>query len=107
MTARFCATVAKPGRHADGGKLYLRVDALGVARWTFMWVRGGREREAGLGSRHMVGLAQARELAGGMREMLAKGIDPLNARAAERRANAARVTFGECPDALLASKESG
>lgn len=72
-----------------------------------MWMRNGRQREAGLGSRDLVSLAQARELAGHMRESLSKGIDPLDARAAERRANAARVTFGESADALLASKESG
>ncbi|VFU08403.1 Integrase family protein (fragment) [Methylocella tundrae] len=107
LSARFCATVAEPGRHADGGNLYLRVDASGAARWTFMWMRNGRQREAGLGSRDLVSLAQARELAGHMRESLSKGIDPLDARAAERRANAARVTFGESADALLASKESG
>lgn len=107
LTARFCATAAEPGHHADGGNLYLRVAASGAARWTFMWTRNGRQREAGLGSRDLVSLAQARELAGHMRESLSRGIDPLDARAAERRANAARVTFGESADALLASKESG
>ncbi|WP_036262703.1 tyrosine-type recombinase/integrase [Methylocapsa aurea] len=107
LTARFCASVTKPGRHADGGNLYLRVDASGAASWVFMWARGGRQREAGLGSRDIVSLAQARELAGRMRESLVKGIDPLDARAAERRANAARLTFGECADTFVASKESG
>ena len=105
LNARFCATVTKPGRHADGGNLYLRVDAAGSARWTFMWVRNGRQREAGLGPRELVSLAQARELASRMRESLARGVDPLEARAAERRAGAGRVTFGQAADALLASKE--
>lgn len=107
LSARFVATVMKTGRHADGGNLYLRVDASGAARWVFMWVRDGRQREAGLGSRELVSLAQAREFAGRMRASLVSGIDPLEARAAERRANAARVTFGECAGALLRSKESG
>lgn len=105
LNARFCATVTKPGRHADGGNLYLRVDAAGSARWVFMWVREGRQREAGLGARECVSLARARELAARMRESLAKGNDPLEARAAERRAIAARVSFGQAADALLASKE--
>ncbi len=107
LSARFCATVTEAGRHADGGNLYLRVDSSGAARWTFMWMRDGRQREAGLGSRDVVSLAYARELAVAMRRSLAKGVDPLDARAAERRASAARITFGECADALVASKESG
>lgn len=97
LAARFCAAVNRTGRHANGGNLYLRVGAAGSARWTFMWVRDGRQREAWLGSR---------ELASRMREPLAKGVDPLEARSAARRANATRVTSGQAADALLASKEA-
>ena len=107
LSARFVATVTKVGRHADGGNLYLRVDTSGAARWVFMWSRNGRQREAGLGSKAVVSLAEAREFAAAMRLSLRKGIDPLDSRAADRRANAARVTFGECCKSLLASKESG
>jgi len=106
LTARFCSTVTKPGRHADGGNLYLRVETSGSARWVFLWMRDGRQREAGLGSRDIVSLAEARELAAGMRQSLTKGIDPLEARAAERRANAARITFGQFCETFLATRES-
>ncbi|VFU07800.1 protein of unknown function [Methylocella tundrae] len=49
-------------------------------------------------------LATARELAKAMRESLAKGIDPLDGREAQRLAKAAQLTFGQCADALLAAK---
>ena len=47
LTARTVATLTKPGRHADGGGLYLKIDTGGAKRWTFMWMRSGKPREAG------------------------------------------------------------
>jgi integrase len=107
LTARTVATLTKPGRHADGGDLYLRVDRSGARRWVFFYRLNGRQREAGLGGASYLGLAKAREIAAGMRELLAQGFDPLDARQADRRAAAGRVTFGECADTLLAAKASG
>jgi integrase len=51
-----------------------------------------------------VTLAEAREKAAGYRSMLAKGIDPLAAKKADREAAAARKTFGQCADELIKSK---
>ena len=48
-----------PGRHADGGGLYLTVDAHGRG-WMLRLVVGGRRRDFGLGGVHKVSLAQAR-----------------------------------------------
>jgi hypothetical protein len=67
LTVRAIATLKKPGRHADGGGLYLKIDKSGAKRWTFMWMRARRQREAGLGSIKAVTLAKAREIAAGMR----------------------------------------
>jgi integrase len=106
LSARAVATATRPGRHADGGCLYLKVDKSGAKRWTFMYMRDGKQREAGLGPVNSINLGKAREIAAGMRESLALGIDPLQARQSERKANAARVTFGESADVLLASKET-
>jgi integrase len=107
LSARAVSTATKPGRHADGGNLYLRVDRSGAKRWVFYYRLNGRQREAGLGGSNYLGLARAREIAAGMRELLAQGLDPLEARQAGRNANAARMTFGECAEALLAAKASG
>jgi integrase len=106
LTARSIATAKKPGRLADGANLYLRIDKAGGKRWIFFYRLNGKQREAGLGGANYLGLAKAREIAIGMRELLAQGIDPLDARRADRRATAARVTFGHCADAFLAAKES-
>lgn len=107
LSVRTVATVMQPGRHADGGNLYLRVDRSGAKRWVFFYKLNGRQREAGLGGVNCLPLAKAREIAARMREDLGQGIDPLDARKAEQRTMAGRKTFGQCADALLASKASG
>jgi integrase len=97
------ARKAKAGRHADGGGLYLVVDAGGARRWSFLWMRDGRRREMGLGSAAGVTLAQARAEAGRLRAMVQAGADPLALREAareeERRKAAAAQGFGAFADA--------
>jgi hypothetical protein len=85
LTARTVATMKMLGRHADGGNLYLTISKTGAGvsrRWTFLFSLNGRQREAGFGSAATVTLAEARERAAGYRSMLAKGIDPLDAKKA-------------------------
>jgi hypothetical protein len=36
LNARTVATIAKHGRHADGGGLYLSISANGGRRWVFL-----------------------------------------------------------------------
>ena len=107
LTARTVAAMTKPGRHADGGNLYLTISRTGAAvskRWTFMFSFAGKQREAGFGPAAAVTLAEAREKAARYRSMLAKGIDPLDAKKADQEAAAARKTFGQCADELIKSK---
>ena len=71
--------MTKPGRHADGGNLYLTISKTGAGvsrRWTFLYSLAGKQREAGFGPAATVTLAEAREKAAGYRSMLAKGIGP-------------------------------
>ena len=52
LTARPVATMTKPGRHADGGNLYLTISKTGAGvsrRWTFLYSLAGKQREAGFG----------------------------------------------------------
>ena len=89
LTARTVAAMTKPGRHADGGNLYLTISKTGAGvskRWTFMFSFAGKQREAGFGPAAAVTLAEAREKAAGYRSMLAKGIDPLAAKKADKEA---------------------
>ena len=64
LNARFVEK-ASPGRHTDGGGLYLVVDNSGARRWMLrLTIRGtGRRREYGLGSTRLVSLQDARKKA--------------------------------------------
>ena len=93
LSARAVSTLKDPGRHSDGGGLYLLVKATGAKSWVFMWSRQGRQREMGLGSVLGVSLAVAREKAAEARAELAAGRDPLGTRDRLK----AR-TFGELAD---------
>lgn len=66
----------KPGFHADGANLYLRVRDTGSRAFVFRYKSAGRVAEIGLGSTADRSLAQARDVAGKMRTALADGSDP-------------------------------
>ncbi|MBI1405284.1 MAG: DUF4102 domain-containing protein [Caulobacter sp.] len=89
-----------PGRHADGGGLYLVRDKEGRSRWVFMWNRGGVRREMGLGSAAPggVSLAKARAKADQARNILEDGGDPIEVRNSEAAAPVRIPTFGELAD---------
>lgn len=76
LTAQFVKK-ATPGRHTDGGGLYLVVDDTGASRWLLRIVVRGRRRDFGLGSTSTVSLTQARDKADGFRRVARTGGDPL------------------------------
>ena len=107
LSARKVETIAKHGRHSDGGGLYLAIETGEHARraWVFMYrERGtGRRRELGLGAakgpnRSGLTLAEARTKAADARKMLAVGKDPKSEREVERGSD---ETFGSFADAYL------
>jgi integrase len=102
LSARTVATLTKPGRHSDGGGLYLNITASGARSWVFMWKADGKRREMGLGALRDVPLARARERAAEARQKLADGLDPIAAR--DNRPQV--MTFAEAADALIESMSS-
>jgi integrase len=98
LTARTLSTVTKPGRHSDGGGLYLNVTESGAKSWLFMYEIAGRRRELGLGPARDVPLALVRELASEARSHLVAGRDPL-----AMRAKPAVMTFRQAADGLIES----
>jgi hypothetical protein len=80
LTARMILTLKKPGRHADGGNLYLKITRLRSTplskSFTFMYLFEGKQREAGLGSCGAITLADARAKAAEYRSLLSKGVAP-------------------------------
>lgn len=103
LSARFVATNKEPGRHADGGGLYLSVSSDGARRrWVFFYKLNGRQREMGLGSAQEVTLAEARKRAETARRLLSDGMDPIEVkRAAEKPATI--PSFGEMADEYIAA----
>lgn len=109
LTARGAGTLTKPGRHADGGNLYLQIAPSGTRQWTFFYQFNGRQREMGLGSAEPgnVTLADAREKAVEARRQLSQGIDPIEARKGVlASARIAGVKFGKFADDYVKSHQS-
>lgn len=106
MTTRKVASLRKPGRHSDGGGLYLRITPAGARSWVFMTAVGGKRDEIGLGAETAVGLSAARKLADQMREATALGGNP---RSVLQPAEPAKLvpTFGEYAEDYITSVESG
>ncbi len=73
-----------PGYYADGAGLYLLVSESGSKSWVLRYMLRGRAREMGLGPERVFSLVAARKRASLARELLADGIDPIQARDAER-----------------------
>lgn len=96
LDPRTAATIKAPGRHSDGGGLYLSVDPTGRRRWVFMYTRDGKRTELGLGGGRDLSLANARKEAGTLRTILASGGDPRSAREKQER-----QTFGDVADAYV------
>jgi hypothetical protein len=98
------------GMHADGGGLYLHVNANGARSWIFRYMKDGRAREMGLGSVHTIGLAEARKRAAERRRELLDGIDPLKVRAERRRQAkleaAKAITFRDCAERYIAANRA-
>ena len=69
-----CAT--KPGILVDGNGLMLRVQNSGAKSWVQRIIIHGKRRDIGLGSAHLVSLADARETAARNRAIARNGGDP-------------------------------
>lgn len=74
-----------PGRHADGGGLYLEVDANGTRRWFLRTMVHGRRKDIGLGGCALISLKEARDAAQRLRKVARAGGDPVAARDKDKR----------------------
>ncbi len=94
---------AKPGKHADGGGLYLIVADSGSRKWVFRFTRDGKAREMGLGAASGGTLADARQKAVEAQRLIADGKDPLSERAKHNETPA----FEKMAEDVIASLEQG
>jgi integrase len=112
-----------PGLYSDGNGLYLQITA-GTANteeeyvtksWIFRYAVGSgkekRERKMGLGAYPLVSLAVAREMAIECSLKRLRGIDPLDEREANKRANAVTaaktITFEKAAELYIAAHRAG
>ncbi|WP_209427420.1 site-specific integrase [Pararhodobacter sp. SW119] len=102
LTALKVRTLTEPGMYCDGQGLYLCVGKGSAKSWILRTTVFGRRREIGLGSAHLVSLAEARDEARRLRKVARGGGDPLAHRnreaitfeqAAERVFEANRATW--------------
>jgi len=96
--------IKTPGRHADGGGLYLFVEPTGARRWVLRTVVQGRRRDIGLGSARLVSLVEAREKATAYRKTAREGGDPI---AEHRQVKTIAPTFAESARLVHAAHSPG
>src|ERR1700684_3876423 len=111
LSALAISKLKKRGVYADGHGLYLQVSEAGTKAWLFRFMQNGRARKMGLGPLHTVSIAEARDEALACRKQLRQGIDPIEARHAERAAaraeKARQITFRECGEKYIAANKAG
>lgn len=83
LSARAVATLATPGRHADGGGLHLVIAPGGSRKWVFRFTLGGKTHDLGLGGAREVSLAEARQKAAGHLDAIRRGENPKTERTTE------------------------
>jgi integrase len=116
---------AKPGKrrdgaprvrmHADGGGLYLQVtpgNGNASKSWIYRYATAsGKESFMGLGSLDTVSLADARVKAAECRKLREQGIDPIDARDAQRASTvverAKAMTFDQCAEYYITAHRAG
>jgi hypothetical protein len=111
LSAAAVRNAKKPGLYGDGHGLYLQVSTFGTKAWVFRFMIDGVARKMGLGPIHTVSLAEARAEALKARQLVRKGIDPIEAEMAKRRQEkvkaAKTVSFKECADRYIEANRAG
>ncbi len=102
-----------PGLHFVGHVvgLALQVTPAGTRSWVLRYSVGSRRREKGLGNYPSVSLADACTAAREARELLRRGVDPIEDARAKKSALAAAagasLTFDECASKYITAHEAG
>jgi integrase len=94
--------IEEPGRHPDGGGLYLQVAAPGQASWVYRFPWEGKERWMSLGPAALITLDEVRDRHHELRKLRKAGTDPRTT-AIAKPAKAAGATFGGWLDKYLAT----
>ena len=111
LTAKQVERETRPGYYFDGAGLYLQIAKGGSKSWILRYTLNGKAREMGLGSLVTFSLADARLRATQQRQLIADGVDPIEAKQARqleaRLAKANTITFDQAAAAFIAANEAG
>jgi integrase len=111
LTALKVEKAREPGMYPDGGGLYVRVTPQGTKQWILRYMLNRRPRWMGLGPVALYGLHEAREKAREARRLRHEGVDPIDARRAERARQrleeAKAVTFKQCAETYVHAHRTG
>jgi integrase len=106
LTALRIQRIKGRGLYPDGSGLYLQVSGTSKS-WIYRYMLDGRERYMGLGSYPIIGLAEARTKVAAQRKLKQDGVDPIDARQAQKRnakiQAASTVTFKAAAEKYLAT----
>jgi hypothetical protein len=105
LSAPGAMALTKPGRHSDGGGLYLYLSKDARRSWVYLFAWHGRQCEMGRGAYPLTSLAEARESRDRWRRVLKAGRNPIEARRSGN-ANLNGKTFWSCAAEFLAAKSS-
>lgn len=97
---------APPGKHPDGGGLWLHKRDDGGGQWVLRVTVHGRRREMGLGSAAMVTLKDARDAAQQWRAMTQDNLDPIKERERQRRASGRSRTLADIADEAFEARKA-
>ena len=100
------AQMARPGRHSDGDGLHLVVSRTGRKKWVLRYQVGGVRKDKGLSSIPQSGLGM---LASGplkARKLVARGVDPIEAERAAKKAAKPIPTFKEIAKLVIEDAQS-
>lgn len=99
---------AKPGLHADGGNLFLRVAQTGAKYWVFRYALNGKRHDKGIGPYPDLRMDEAREVATDLRRIVRKGQDPIALDRATRSASEGRsITFSKAAELYIEAYRAG
>jgi integrase len=96
---------AKTGKHSDGDGLLLVVSKSGRKKWVLRYQVGGVRKDKGLGSYPDIGLKVARLKAAEDRSLVARGVDPIEARRLAQKAAKPVPTFGDMASLVVADAQ--
>lgn len=110
-SARSVQTITEVGYHRCDPGLYLQVAKGGTKSWLFRFKSPitGKQREMGLGSLHLLSLANARERAIKCRQQMLLGIDPIEERKKQKHVKqleqSRSLSFREAAEQCIFSKK--